>query len=79
VVRDSVIGIATRYGLDGSEIESWWWRDFSHPSRPALGPTQPLIRHVQDPQPELKKIYILLIEYWKKRGGQYRRETDKKK
>jgi hypothetical protein len=33
-------GIATRYGLDGLEIESPWGRDFLHPSRPALGATQ---------------------------------------
>jgi hypothetical protein len=42
--RDSSVGIATRYGLDGKGIESRWGRDFPHPSRPALGPTQP---HVQ--------------------------------
>jgi hypothetical protein len=41
--RDSVVGIATRYGLDGPGIESRWGRDFSQPSRPALGPTQPPI------------------------------------
>ena len=34
--RDSVVGIATRYGLEGPEIESLWGRDFPHPSRPAL-------------------------------------------
>jgi hypothetical protein len=62
--------LATRYGLEGPEIESWWWRDFSHPSRPALGPTQPLIRQIEDPQPEIKIIYIPLIEYYKKRGRQ---------
>ena len=39
--RDSSVGIATRYGLDGPGIESRWGRDFSHLSRPALGPTQP--------------------------------------
>jgi hypothetical protein len=33
---DSVVGIATRYGLDGPGIESRWGRDFPHPSRPAL-------------------------------------------
>jgi hypothetical protein len=44
--RDSSFGIATRYGLDDSGIESWWGRDFSHPSRPALGPTQPPIQWV---------------------------------
>jgi len=36
----SIVGIATGYGLDGLGIESWWGRDFSHLSRPALGPTQ---------------------------------------
>jgi hypothetical protein len=46
VGRDSVVGIATRYGLDGPGIESRWGRDFSQPSRPALGPTQPPIQWV---------------------------------
>ena len=42
VGRDSSVGIATRYGLDGPGIESRWERrDFPHQSRPALGPTQP--------------------------------------
>ena len=44
VGRDSSVGIATRYGLDGPEIEFRWGRDFPHPSRPALGPTQHLIQ-----------------------------------
>ena len=39
-------GIATRYGLDGPGIESWWERHFPHPSRPALWPTQPLVQWV---------------------------------
>ena len=34
---DSIVGIATQYGLEGSEIKSWW---FPHLSRPALRPTQ---------------------------------------
>ena len=38
---DSSVVIATRCGLDGQGIESRWWREFTHPSRPALGPTQP--------------------------------------
>ena len=29
VGRDSVVGIATRYGLDGPDIESWWGARFS--------------------------------------------------
>jgi hypothetical protein len=33
--RDSSVGIATGYGLDGLGIESRWGRDFSHsPDRP---------------------------------------------
>ena len=43
VGRDSSVGIATRYGLDGPEIEFRWGRDFPHTSRPALGPIQPPI------------------------------------
>jgi hypothetical protein len=35
------VGIATDYGLDDSGIETWWGRDFSHTSRPLLGPSQP--------------------------------------
>jgi hypothetical protein len=41
-----VVGIATRYGLDGPGIESQWGRDFPQPSRPVLGPTQPPIQWV---------------------------------
>ena len=40
VVRDSVVGTVTRYGLDGPGIESRWRRGFSNPSRPTLVPTQ---------------------------------------
>ena len=44
--RDNSVGIATRYGLDGPGIESRWERDFPHPSRQALAPTQPPIQWV---------------------------------
>jgi hypothetical protein len=37
--RDCSISTATRYGVDGPEIESRWGRDF--PSRLGLRPTQP--------------------------------------
>ena len=46
VGRDTSVGIATRYALDGPGIESRWGRDFSHTSRLALGPTQPPIQWV---------------------------------
>jgi hypothetical protein len=39
-------GIATGYGLDGPRIEYRWEPDFSHTSRPALGPTQPPMQRV---------------------------------
>ena len=38
---DSSVGIVTRYRLGGPGIESRWRRDFPHPSRQAVGPTQP--------------------------------------
>jgi hypothetical protein len=44
--RDSVVGIATRYGLDVPGIESKWGRDFLHLSRRALGPTQPPVQWI---------------------------------
>jgi hypothetical protein len=42
----SLVGTVTGYGLDGLGIESWWGQDFSHTSRPALGPTQPTVQWV---------------------------------
>jgi len=39
--RDSVVGIATRYGLEVLGIEPRdWGLDFPHPSTQALGPTR---------------------------------------
>jgi hypothetical protein len=42
----SSVGIATDYGLDGTGIEFRRGREFSHTSRPALGPTQAPVQWV---------------------------------
>jgi hypothetical protein len=45
--KDSSVGIANGYRLEDPGIESLWGgRDFSHLSRPALGPTQPPVQSV---------------------------------
>jgi hypothetical protein len=46
VGQDSAVSIVTHNGLEGLVIESQWRRDFLHPSRLALGPTQPPIQQV---------------------------------
>ena len=46
VGRDSSVGIATAYGLNGPRIESLWGRDIPHLSRPALRPTQSPVQWV---------------------------------
>jgi len=42
----SVVGIATGYGLDGPGSNPGGGRDFSHLSRPALGPTHAPVQWV---------------------------------
>jgi hypothetical protein len=44
VVQDNVVDIATRYGLDGPQIEYQW----EHSSRLALGFTQSPVQRVPD-------------------------------
>jgi len=46
VGRDTIVGIATRYGLDGPGFESRWEQEFPHLTRPTLGPTQRPIQWV---------------------------------
>ena len=48
VGRDSVVGIATHFGLDGPGIESRWGSDFLHPSGTALADTPPPTQWVAD-------------------------------
>jgi hypothetical protein len=55
VCRHRSVIIATRYGLDGPEIESRWGRDFPHTSLTVLGPTQPPIQCVPGVFPGLKR------------------------
>jgi hypothetical protein len=55
VSRDSVVGIATRYGLDGPGVESRWGRDFSQQSTPNLGTTQPGMQRVSSLFPGVKQ------------------------
>ena len=55
VGRDSSVCIATRYGMDGPGIESWFGRDFPHLSRPTLGPTQPSMQWVPGSFPGVKR------------------------
>jgi len=40
----TTVNYSSRYELDGPEIESLWQRDLLHPSRPALGRTQPSVQ-----------------------------------
>jgi hypothetical protein len=54
--RDSVVDIATRYGLGCPRIEFRWQRDLPHPSRSALGSVQPPEVWVPDLLPGLKWV-----------------------
>lgn len=42
--RGSAVGVTTRYWLHGPG--SWYGRNFPHPFRPVLGPTQPPVQWV---------------------------------
>ena len=44
--RDSSVGVATHYGTDDRGIESRWVRGATHPSRQALGISQPPLHSV---------------------------------
>jgi hypothetical protein len=55
VGQGSVVGIATRYGLEGPGIQSRWGRSFPYPSRPALWPSQPPVKSVPDVLPGVQR------------------------
>ena len=52
---DVAVDIATRYGLEGTGIESRWERAFPHPSRPNLGPIHPPMLYVPVSFPAVKR------------------------
>ena len=56
VDQNSVVSITTHYWPDGPGIEHRWGRDFSHMSRPDLGPTQPPLKWVLDSFPGGKMV-----------------------
>jgi len=54
VNHDSSVDKATPYGLYGPGTESRWVRDFPHPSKPSIEPTQSPIRWETDLSPRGK-------------------------
>jgi len=54
--RGIVVGIATRYGMWGSEFEPRW----RHSSKPALGPVQPPVQCVPEIFPGGKSAKVWL-------------------
>ena len=53
--RNSSVGMATCYWLNGPGIESRWGRNFPHQSRPALGPIQPPVKWTRVSSPGVKR------------------------
>jgi hypothetical protein len=52
--RNILVGIATRYGLEGPGIEFRWGQGLPRPSRLVLEYTNPLVKLVADPFSEGK-------------------------
>ena len=54
--QDTSVGIATRYGLDGPGIESWWGTRFSAPVQIGTGLTQAPTQWVTGLFPGVKRL-----------------------
>jgi len=60
VSRDSSVGMATRYGLNGRGIEPGRGRDFPHQFRPVRGPS---LQSVQGLFPRGQDVCFLSVEH----------------
>jgi hypothetical protein len=55
VGRNSLVGVATRCGLDGTGFEFRWGRNFPHSSRPVLDPPRVLYTEYRVSFPGVKR------------------------
>ena len=55
--RNSAVGIATRYGLDGPGIESRWWARFSAPVQTGSEAHPDPVQWVPDLFPGRKEVW----------------------
>ena len=67
--RDSVVGMATGYGLNVSGFEIRWRGDFPHAFIPAHGPTQPRVQRYRFFFPEVKRLGVALNAHPTQRLG----------
>jgi len=63
VSRDSSVGIATHYRLDGTGIETRWGWDFPRPSSPVLGTTRTSVQWVPGLSRELSGRGVALTTH----------------
>jgi len=59
--RDSSVRVATHYGTEDRGIESRWLRGATHPSRQALGISQPPLHSIKSIFPHGKAVGLLYL------------------